>query len=83
VKTQSTALITGAFSGIGAICADGLARRAYDLVLVARDESRLKTLAARISEDTNRSVKVVAFDLTNDADLVRVEQVLRTGARLA
>ena len=82
MKTQSTALITSASSGIGATCADCFARRGYDLVLVARDESRLKTLATRISEDTTRSVKVVAADLTNDADLVRVEQVLRTGARI-
>ena len=83
MKTQSTALITGASSGIGAICADRFARRGYDPVLAARDENRLKILATRISEDTNRSVKVIARDLTNDADLVRVEQVLRTGARIA
>jgi short-subunit dehydrogenase len=83
VKTQSTALITGASSGIGAIYADRFARRGCDLLWVARDENRLKILATRISEDTNRSVKVIAADLTNDADLVRVEQVLRTGARIA
>ena len=79
-SSQGTALITGASSGIGAVYADRLARRGHDLILVARDRPRLDALALRLHEETGRSVEVVAADLSNKADLARVEQVLRTNA---
>lgn len=81
-SSKGTALITGASSGIGATYADRFARRGYDLILVARNRERLDALAARLSDDTGRSVEVIVTDLNNKADLGRVEHVLRTDATI-
>lgn len=77
---KGTALITGASSGIGAVYADRLARRGHDLILVARSRERLEALAARLSADTGRRVEVLVADLSDGADLAKVEQVLRGDA---
>ena len=77
---KGTALITGASSGIGAVYADRLARRGHDLILVARSRESLQALAARITADTGRAAAVIVADLSDRADLARVEQVLRTDA---
>lgn len=77
-----TAFITGASAGIGALYADRLARRGYDLVLVARNRERLDALARRITDETHRSVEVVAADLNDKADLARVEANLRADSSI-
>jgi len=76
-RSKGTALITGASAGIGAIYADRLAKRGYDLILVARNEARLKSLAARLTSETGRSVKMQYADLGDKAELAQVEAVLR------
>ncbi|MCJ1886597.1 SDR family oxidoreductase [Pseudomonas sp. LA21] len=81
-KKLGTALITGASSGIGAIYADRLSRRGYDLILVARNATLLNALARRLTDETGRSVEVVVADLGDKADLARVEEILRTDASI-
>ena len=80
--SAGTALITGASTGIGAVYADRLARRGYDLILVARNKERLQTLASRLSADTGSAVEIIAADLNDKADLARVENVLRTDSSI-
>jgi short-subunit dehydrogenase len=77
---NETALITGASTGIGAIYADRLAHRGYDLIVVARDVARLEALAARLRDDTGRTVEVMPADLTDRADLARVAERLGSDA---
>ena len=81
-SSKGTAVITGASSGIGAIYADQLASRGYDLILVARSRERLNAVAKRVREDTGRSVEIVVADLGDRANLAQVEQVLRTDASI-
>ena len=80
--TKGTALVTGASSGIGAIYADRLAHRGYDLILVARNHQRLDRLAKQLSDDTGRAIEVLPADLGNKSDLARVEAVLRSDASI-
>jgi hypothetical protein len=82
-ENKGTALVTGASSGIGAIYADRLARRGYDLILVARSQDKLSQLAKRLSSETGRKVETVAADLNNNDDLRRIETVLRANDRIA
>ncbi len=71
--SKGKALITGASTGIGAVYADRLARRGYDLTLVARDTARLQTLAHRLRAETGRAIDVLPADLTDRAQLAAVE----------
>ncbi|MDP3859783.1 MAG: SDR family oxidoreductase [Stagnimonas sp.] len=82
-KTQAgTALITGASAGIGAVYADRLARRGHDLILVARDQTKLDAVAQRLRADTGVAVETLIADLTRPADLAAVEARLRSDERI-
>ncbi|CCM76362.1 SDR family NAD(P)-dependent oxidoreductase [Rhizobium mesoamericanum] len=75
---KGTALVTGASSGIGAIYAHRLAKRGYDLILVARNAERLSELAAKLTRETGRAIETIPADLGRKADLARVEAVLKS-----
>ena len=74
---KGTALVTGASRGIGAVYADRLAKRGYDLILVARSEAPLKALTARLASSSRRQITPIMADLSNKIDLAKVETKLR------
>jgi uncharacterized protein len=74
---MGSALITGASTGIGAIYADRLAKRGYDLILVARNEQRLNAVANRLRAETGVQITTLSADLNDRAELAKVEAVLR------
>jgi len=77
-----TVLVTGASTGIGAAYAERFARRGHDLVLVARDKTRLDALAARLREEAGVAVDVLQADLNNTVELETVAVRLRDDARI-
>ncbi|HEY3563058.1 MAG TPA: SDR family oxidoreductase [Kribbella sp.] len=76
---MATALVTGPATGIGRAFAEKLALEGYDLVLVSRDEARLKEVAADLTRLHGVECEVLAADLTDAGDLARVEERFRTG----
>ncbi len=82
-SSLGAALVTGASAGIGATYADRLARRGYDLILVARNEARLQSLSARLASETGRTIKVLPADLGDKVELAKVEAVLRDDPSIA
>ena len=70
---MTTSLITGATAGIGHEYAVQLAARGDDLVLVARDSTRLEQVAEELRRTHQVQVEVLVADLTDRAQLATVE----------
>lgn len=79
---RSLAVITGASAGIGAVFARKLAARGYDLLLIARREDRLRSLASELAESYRVAADFMTADLANDADLERVADRIQSAPRL-
>src|SRR5476649_2864565 len=69
---QGTAVVTGASSGLGKVYADRLAKRGYDLILVARRGDKLESIAAELRAAYGVKVSAMVADLGAPADLERV-----------
>lgn len=78
----STALITGASSGIGATFARQVAARGCDLILVARRRDKLEQLAGELAGLYKVRVESIATDLTVDEDVAAVEGKIRETSNL-
>jgi short-subunit dehydrogenase len=76
------AVITGASSGLGTVFARKLAARGYDLLLIARREDRLRSIAREVGEQYHVRAEILAADLTDDAALATVATQIRGAADL-
>jgi short-subunit dehydrogenase len=76
---MSYALITGASKGIGKCTAECLARRNYDLLLVARSEDLLQDLATEWREKYRVQVQYLVKDLTQPTAAREITEWVRAG----
>ena len=71
------AVVTGASSGIGAAFARKLAGRGYDLLLIARREDRLRSIAEETSSLHRIKAEIFPADLASDAGRQRAAERIR------
>lgn len=73
---MATAVITGGSSGLGLYFAEALAKRGLNLVLIAREESRLRQVATALSAQYQVKVRPVVADLADEATVERVTAMI-------
>ncbi len=66
-------LLTGASSGIGKDMAKILNKKGYDLVLVARDEEKLKNVKNELEKESNgNKIEIISMDLSVEANCTKL-----------
>jgi short-subunit dehydrogenase len=68
------AVVTGATQGIGLAVAEGLAREGAQLLLCARDEERIKAVAADIGQRFGVKAAGMKTDVTDPAEIERLAE---------
>ena len=74
---QPTALITGASSGIGEALARCFAAAGFGVILVARSEGKLKTLAKELADQYGVAVRVQPADLSQPGAAAQLHAALQ------
>lgn len=78
-----TALITGASAGLGEEFAQQLAGKGANLILVARTEARLNTIADNLQQQTGVQVTVLPADLSSPEAVDRlISEVKNAGLKV-
>ena len=78
---MTTALVTGATTGIGLSFAHQLAERGHDVVLVARDRARLENVSDELRAKYGVGTEILVADLSDRADTGKVAERLADQAR--
>jgi short-subunit dehydrogenase len=80
--SRGLAVVTGASAGIGREFAGQLAKRGYDLLLVARDRDRLTRAAATLAATYGAVAEAFQADLSRDDDVTRLAERIAASPRL-
>jgi uncharacterized protein len=80
--SRGLAVVTGASAGIGREFAGQLAKRGYDLLLVARDRDRLTGVADSLASTHGVGAEAFQADLSRDDDVTRLAERIAASPRL-
>lgn len=82
INNLGTAVITGPYSGLGRVFADRLAKRGYDLLLIACRGDLLEDIAKKLGALYGVTVKTLTADLSKPADLQAIADRLSADASI-